>query len=112
MSSAYSAIFGTPTRLYSPVLNVFVVLHGESVTVFDSSEGALSFSKSLDVADTIHEARVHEAIKPATLFRSTSPSASTDLSPSRCTCNVTGLGLMSRTIACPSVSCPKRSSKS
>jgi hypothetical protein len=110
MSSAYAAIFGTPhaphspPRFYAPIVLVYVVVHGDKVTVFDQSDGAVMFANA-NPGSVIHHARVHETVKPAVLFRS---SDSNDSSPGRCDCAVTGLGLMSRTSVCPNIHCPKK----
>ena len=111
MAAAYAAIFGTPhspPRFYTPVVHVYVVVHGDKVTVFDSSEGAVMFA-NVNPGSVIHDARVHETVQPAVLFRSSSPSASTDGSPARgCGCATSGLGLMSRLSTCPNIACPKK----
>ena len=107
MSSAYAAIFGspqaTPSRCYfTPIVFVYVVVRGDEVTVFDQSEGAVMFADA-NPGSIIRHARVHETVKPAVLF-----SKSSDSSPERCECAVTGLGLMSRTAACPNIHCTKK----
>ena len=113
----WEALFGTPhsIRHCVPVIYVWVVvLSAGGVSVYESEGGAQSFALA-NAGSKVHQARVQETPEvamPRQLFKSGSPSASSSSdhgSPPRCSCPVTGLGLMRARCGCPSLSCPDKS---